>query len=351
MVVDRGGFAAAGSVMTDLTRAITGTVASRLSARRSGLAPRNMIASLGDVNVAAAADLPPPRRTSGMWVAGFGGFDGPPDDDRPGPDGCPLTDGQGADAQHIYGGTVMGYDAELSPDTIAGVFAGLSKSDVQVWHNAYDNQLDGYFGGAYLSHQAGPVFLDLTALAGLVEHDQDRVLVNNLVSGGLETASASYDGVMVSPSLTVGLNHALPMATLTPSVRVRYTGLFLDGYTETGSAANLTVGDRDVHALELRGQLAFTLAAQHVASGVWQTRLMGGADGIFTWGDDVTGTLRGQGIRFAAIGDDRVVRGFGGVEAVFTSFGGTQFFTSAEAGRDSTGTNSADARLGFVVPF
>lgn len=142
-------------------------------------------------------------------------------------------------------------------------------------------------------------------------------------------------------------------STLTPSVLVCYVGLYLDGYNESvaTSAAGLPVADRDVHVVEVRGELALALATSEVESGFWHTQLKGGVDGIFNWGDDVNASLLGNDLSFAAGDEDSIVRGFGGAEAVFTSHGGTQFTAGFKVGYDSAETLTADARMGLNVPF
>ena len=71
-----------------------------------------------------------------------------------------------------------------------------------------------------------------------------------------------YDGLFVSPSATIGTSFAMNGGSLIPSLRARYAGLFLDSYDETGSAADLSVDDRDVNVFDFRAQLAYALAAR-----------------------------------------------------------------------------------------
>jgi len=48
-------------------------------------------------------------------------------------------------------------------------------------------------------------------------------------------------------------------STIEASASLRYAGLFLDGFTETGSPANLTVDDREVHLAVARAVLSAPL--------------------------------------------------------------------------------------------
>lgn len=336
-VVDVTGFAVTDEVLTDLTRSIAGTVETRLDARRSGHGDGRTV--MGDIGITPVADLAAPARQTGLWGSIFGGY-------------SHLEEtSQTSAADHGFGGIVAGYDMALSASTVGGLFVGFAKGDVTTPHDAFNNDMTSGFGGAYVSHETGSMFLDASVLAGVMNNQTDRLINNNVVAGGLETASADYDGVLFSPSVKVGFNQGLYGSTLTPSLRVRYAGLYLDSYSESGSSVDMDVSDRNVHVVEVRGELAMALATREVGSGNWHTRLKGGIDGIFNWGDNVDATLLGTNISFAAGQEDSVIRGFAGAEATFISYGGTRFIAGVEAGYDSADTFSADARLGVNVPF
>jgi hypothetical protein len=51
-----------------------------------------------------------------------------------------------------------------------------------------------------------------------------------MVAGGIEHAEANYGGFLLSPSVRIGTDMAMGSGTLTPSLRLRYAGLFLEGY-------------------------------------------------------------------------------------------------------------------------
>lgn len=341
-VVDPTGFAVTDEVVTDLTRSITGSVEGHLAAQRACYGDNRV--AMGDMSVSPVADLPPVqmRETcgTGLWGSLHGGY----------------SDMQATDAtsgsEHGFGGLVVGYDRALSVATTGGLFGGFAKGEVTTPNEAFYNDMLTAYGGAYLSHVTGSgLFFDLSVTAGVVMNDTERLVGNNQVAGGLETATAEYGGFLFSPSLKVGVDQGIGGSMLTPSVRVRYAGLYLDGYEESGSAAALAVGDRDVHVVEVRGELALALATKEVESGFWHTQIKGGVDGIFNWGDDVNSSLLGNNLAFATGDEDSIVRGFGGAEAVFTSHGGTQFTAGFEIGYDSAETFTADARMGVNVSF
>ena len=99
----------------------------------------------------------------------------------------------------------------------------------------------------------GATFLDLALIGGKLSNEAKRNMGGGLA---LDTASASYDGSFVNPSLALGHRFALDrFVTVTPVLKVRYVAAQFDGYTETGSSANLTVGDRTMQAFEERAEV------------------------------------------------------------------------------------------------
>ena len=153
-----------------------------------------------------------------------------------------------------------------------------------------------------------------------------------------------------SPTLTLGPSQPT-LGNLSPSLRLRYAALFLDGYTETGSVANLTIGSRTVQIGEIRGQLAFQPTPQ-TDFGTVQARLRAGVDGIFNWGDNVDAAMIGQTTSFAPGGDNAVARGFVGGDVVMASHGGNVDFNAGfELGYGSDNAFTGEARIGLSGRF
>ncbi len=154
-----------------------------------------------------------------------------------------------------YGGAV-GYERMINPDMKIGVLAGGSTNKTNLYLNADSTNTDTVFGGAYGRQTWGGTFLDLAVIAG----NLDNANVRN-ISGGLafQTATASYGGWFVDPSLTAGRRFDIDGRgfTITPAVKARYLAAHFDGYTETGSSANLTVAGRNFQAWEERAELTF----------------------------------------------------------------------------------------------
>src|SRR5690606_32202073 len=148
-----------------------------------------------------------------------------------------------AGSEHVFGGVMMGIDTTTGEGTRIGVFVGGAQGEADVDHDSQEIDTETVFAGLYASHHAGAVRIDAAVTVGLADYDSERLVANNQVPGGLETARADYDGVFVSPELTVSTAMAMGATTVRPSLRVRYAGLWLDGYDESGSVANLSVDD------------------------------------------------------------------------------------------------------------
>ena len=101
------------------------------------------------------------------------------------------------------------------------------------------------------------------------------------------------------------------------SLRGNYTGLFLDGYTETGITNPLTVSDRDVHLLGARAQLLLPhVLVDEADNSITNMDFRFGAEGSFNLGsDNVNATLAATPISFDGSANDEV---FGFVGANFS---------------------------------
>lgn len=187
------------------------------------------------------------RDGNSVWAKGFGG-----------------RREQTTDGSFIGGVTIgydgaIGYDRQITPDTKLGGFIGGSTNETALDLNAGRFDTDTLFGGLYARSFFGATFLDLALIGGRLDNTSTRNIGGGLT---LETARATYDGWFVNPSLALGHRFAFDHGvTVTPALKVRYVAAQFDGYTETGSSANLTVGDRNMQAFEERAEV--TLANTH----------------------------------------------------------------------------------------
>ncbi len=318
-VVDITGFASAGSLVEDLTDAVTGVVETRLAT------PHN--------------DVLGPRSGPDAWLSTFGAVR--------------SQDGSGAAAgfTQALGGVVVGAERRSDDGFLGGVFVGAAAGQTEVDDSAQEITHRSVFGGGYLGYDAGQRFANLSFIAGALYERSSRQVANNLVLGGIETARADFNGTFISPALTLGTRLPVAMGTLMPSVRLRYAGLFVGDYTETGSAADLAVARRDVHLFEVRGQLALALPQVTTPTQAWQTTLRAGLDGIAQSSGDVSATLLGQDISFASGEKKTAVRGFAGADVAAAVGHGVMLDSGFEVGYGSDNAFTARGQVRLSKAF
>ncbi|TPI64576.1 autotransporter domain-containing protein [Mesorhizobium sp. B3-1-7] len=305
-VVDITGFASSGPLVEDLVDGIAGVAEARMSA--------------------PSDDLPAPQKGPDAWISTFGGLR--------------SQGGSGASAgfSEALGGMVAGAETRSGDGFLGGLFIGGAAGSTEVDDDAQEIVHRGVFAGGYLGYEGGVNFAEAAFVAGVLQERSRRRVANNLVLDGIETARADFNGVFLSPSVTLGTRLPVSSGTLIPSVRLRYAGLFFDDYTETGSNGDLAVARRNVNVFEARGQLALALAPVSMPSQTWQTTLRAGIDAIAQSSDDVSATLFGQDISFPAGGKKFVLRGFAGADVAAEVSAGMTLNAGFEAGY---GTNNA----------
>ena len=239
-----------------------------------------------------------------LWGRGFGGHR-----DQP-------ASGVLLGATTDYYGGLIGGDRQLSPTLRLGAFLGGGNTDTQVNLGMDHDSSTVAFGGVYARKDFGAGFLGVAVQAGHSSNDESRTVNNNTVSGtGIETAKASFGGWYIAPEATLGRAFQMPASegsfVLTPSVRLRYLHAAFDGYTETGSTANLTVGARSLDNFEERVQLKATTERALASGSVLTTDLHGGVIGSQRLGGrTINATLLSQAIPFATPGAKNVWGGY-----------------------------------------
>jgi Autotransporter beta-domain len=139
--------------------------------------------------------------------------------------------------------------------------------------------------------------------------------------------------------------------TWTPAARLRYVAGWFDGYSETGSAQNLTVNARTVQDLE--GKLELALATtQPFGAAQLGLQLKGGVIGLTRLGDrTIDVNLIGQGLSFTTPGRDSAVGVFSGVQFDCKIKQNVNAFVSLEGQALSDSSFVASARGGVEIRF
>ena len=111
--------------------------------------------------------------------------------------------------ENQFFGGMLGADWQAGPDSALGLFGGGGETKSSLDLNAGETESTLVFGGAYARYRIANAFLHLTVQGGHSGNDTRRQINNNLVAGGIETATASFDGWYVSPEAHIGIDHAL----------------------------------------------------------------------------------------------------------------------------------------------
>jgi hypothetical protein len=279
-----------------------------------------------------------------FWARGFGG------QRIQQADGVVLRN-----VSNFFGGA-MGMDKALSPNLRIGGFIGAGSTRTSIELNSGDTDSNLGFGGLYARYLWGASFLHAAVQGGGSRNDTTRNINNNLVAGGLETAKASFNGWYVSPELTLGHRIALghvwgAQHILTPSLQVRYLYGAFNGYTESGSTANLTVNRQTVQSFEERAELKLTRVTLLNPYSALLVHLTGGALGTQRVGSNtVDAVLLGQEIPFATPGKYDVWGGYGGLGMEFRH-ANVAVFGAAEYLALNDNSSVVSGRAGLRVAF
>lgn len=304
-VADTSVLAAEAGASSQMTGAVSGLLQDRL-AKEWGLTERN------------------------VWAKGFGGAS------------QTRTLGHAIGTNNYFGGAMTGADAVLFDSSLQlGLFAGFSAGAVEVnVNNGQRVTNSSYFGGAYGRFDAEAFYLNFGLTGGITNNSSNRLVANNLVSGGLETATAHYNSYFVTPEITIAADmmQDAPIG-FTPSLRLRYSLLQSDGYTEAGlTAGALTIGSRTSQIIDASLQLAVPI---DVPNSDTKLAFRAGIDGQLAVGDSsFDAALLGTSQRFDAGGANSAISGFVGASFDHNFSDTASIFSSVEL---STGTQSAFA--------
>lgn len=356
VAVDASAFANHGDAMAALTTGIGQTLQSRQAATRSdpalGFASRFAAAEESSIGAFSAFNDTPTLNPNRFWIEGFGAF------------GEQNHDATGRDFENRTGGIVAGFDVPLDAVTSVGIMAGFARTTSENEINTQQTDMTSVYGGVYASTLALGLAWDASLSVGHNDYDAERTTANNAVATGLETANADFTGWFINPQVTATRQAANPLAgfgigsliatnALEQMLTLSYTGLFLDGYTETGTTSNpLTLNDRDIHLASARAAIALPFEAHHADGAVSTLRLIAGVEGRTQFGDDtVSGTLLGQVVSATLDDDDFTAGAFVGLAGEVETTTGMTAYANVEGLIETDASWQASATAGLRIAF
>lgn len=271
------------------------------------------------------------------WLAGFGGFGGREGDES------------SVASAYGHGGALAGVEFSPGDGFTGGLFIGGAAARGSAG-TADETALSGGVAGGHAGFARDGYFVDFYAAMGVLDTDSERTVANNSIDFGVSTASGTEGGSFFNPAVTIGADLDTASGILTPSLRLRYTALKLDGYAETGSSDELVVDARTVHELEIRAQAALALTPVATEAGEASWTLRAGADAIDRRGD-VSAELLGQDVTFTSAAAGTLYRGFAGVDLDYALAGGDSLFGDLELRLDDQLGQSAAAHVGLTGAF
>lgn len=247
-------------------------------------------------------------------------------------------------------GAMAGLDLPLTATDTFGFFLGNAwgRSDTGAAGGADENTI---LGGLYSSHRFGLTTLDLALAFGSTRYNSTRPVADNMAPGGMAMARADFGGTFFAPEL--GLTHELHLGQQAIQLggSLRYAGLFLDGYSETGTVGALTLDPRATHQLTARASIAIPFELSGDTETITRLTPKLGIEATTHFGDpNITGSLLGNAIRFNA-DTGTSIKALGGLRLEHEVAGKWSLFGEAEAGLATHGATHARASAGFNASF
>lgn len=247
---------------------------------------------------------------------------------------------------HDFAGIATGIEVgDVELDGAWGLFGGYANSNISLGAGAGGTDIESFFGGVYWKHDYGTHRIHAAFVAGASDIETVRT-----VNG--RKAGSEYDGFFYAPSLTLSAPVDMLAVPAFVSGRASYVGLDLDGYTESGIMNPLTIGERTVSVVNLRGQLSLPQVKEHGSGAHTHLNWSLGVDATIDAGsDNVNAVVAATPFSFSTetVEDTSI---FAGLSLTHTSADGARSITFAgEAQSDLNGGYQASGEVRVTFQF
>ena len=136
-------------------------------------------------------------------------------------------------------GLMMAYEAPIGNDTRVGMGGGYANTKVDGNNIGGSTKIDSYQVTSYISHAAGPVFVQGALTVGVDNYSGSRPIS---FTGVNRIASANYSGQQYTAMVSAGKHFTSGDDTFTPLASLQASRVHVNGYNESGAGdVNLRV--------------------------------------------------------------------------------------------------------------
>ncbi len=162
-------------------------------------------------------------------------------------------------------GATIGVDYFFTDKLVAGIALGYSDTDVVSYNNSGRTDLDAISTLAYANYAVTDDF-SVDGYVGWtgIDYDITRNISYNLTCG-CDTITSTARGQTNADKINAGIGASYrwnyDALSITPHLKLDYTGIFIDGYTETGGAGlALNYQEQEIQSLKTTAGIDFSYA-------------------------------------------------------------------------------------------